>query len=91
MKYISLTNNNHILENYEDYKQFLSEKMVMINNTYRFCFINSDGSVDFSKTINDADLKLDLLDAGYKVGARDFKRCLKSDRMKKIKDPNAAF
>ena len=87
MKYISLRNYTHILKNYEDYKDFLSENMVMINNTDRFCFKNTDERADFSKTINDSDLQLDLMDAGYKVGSRDFKRLTRSDRMEKIDAP----
>ena len=85
--YISLRNYTHILKNYDDYLDFLSENMVKIINTNRFCFKNPDDSPDFSKTINDADLELDLLDAGYKLKVRELRRLVKSNRMQKAEAP----
>jgi hypothetical protein len=85
--YISLSNYTHILKNYDNYLDFLSENMVKIINTNRFCFKNPDGSPDFSKTINDADLELDILQAGYKLKVRELRRLIKSDRMQKAVAP----
>lgn len=87
MKYIKLKNYTHILKNYDNYLDFVSEKMIKIINTDRFCFKNPDGSPDFSKTINDADLELDLLIAGYKLKVRELRRLVKSNRMQKAEAP----
>lgn len=85
--YISLSDYIHILKNYDNYLDFVSENMVKIINTNRFCFKNPDGSPNFSKTMNDADLELDILEAGYELKVRELRRLIKSNRMQKAVAP----
>jgi len=76
-------------KNYALYRKYLGSKIVRLNNRDIAFKKNPDGSIDFDTKINFDDLFLDLIDAGFKIGVRDFKNILKSAQIQKTdENPN---
>ena len=71
-------------KDFKAYRSYLSKKIVILNHTDTVFLKNPDGSVDFSKKMNFDDLKLDLIDNGFKISDNNFKSIINSGSIEKI-------
>jgi len=68
----------------EEYREYLSKKIITLEYNEIAFAKNPDGSVDYSKKRSFDDLILDLKSVGFKLSDRDFLRLLNSEDIDKI-------
>ena len=68
----------------EEYRDYLSKKIITLEYNEIAFAKNPDGSVDYSKKRSFDDLILDLKSVGFKLSDRDFLRLLTGNEIEKI-------